>query len=336
VQQRNVAVLGSGGQALAQALSLRDSGVDVRGGIPESAASREAWDAEGLRILAPYAACEEADLVVLLAPSAVQQAVYTDAVRPNLVRGDALLFCDGLAVHAGLVAPPSEVDVCLVAPQAPASTLRREFESGRGVPVLVAVEQDASGGAWALALSYARAIGGTRAGALRTTFAEAAHVAVFASALAGGVDAVARAGFETLLEAGYQPEVAYLQCFSALRQGTDPAAPQTGQVARAAPQLTEFTRLLAGQRLVDAAVRDQLRKLLAETVDGNVVRSYLGDLGAGAPLASRLRSGVLRGPSATTGRDVGALLDWHEAPAGTDDRWAGGAAEDGELEAWLS
>jgi len=336
VQQRNVAVLGHGGQALAQALSLRDSGVDVRGGLPESAPSREAWDAEGLRTLTPYAACEEADLVVLLAPTAVQQAVYAEAVRPNLVRGDGVLFGDGLAVRAGLVAPSAEVDVCMVAPQASASTLRREFESGRGVPVLVAVEQDASGGAWELALSYAKAVGGTRAGALRTTFAEAADLRMFSNALAGAVNAIAKAGFETLLEAGYQPDVAYLQCFSALGRSVGAASPQDGWVTRAAPGPTEFARLLAGPRLVDSALRDQLRSLLVDTVAGDVMRSYLSDLAAGAPLASRLRSGALRGPTATAGRDVQALLGWHDAPTGVDARWDDAAAEDGELEVWLS
>ncbi|MEJ7775457.1 MAG: ketol-acid reductoisomerase, partial [Nocardioidaceae bacterium] len=172
VQSRNVAVLGYGSQGHAHALSLRDSGVDVRVGLLEGSSSRVKAEAEGLRVVTPYEACEEADLVVVLAPDPVQRGLYAEAIEPNLVEGDALLFCHGFNIRFGYIQPPAGVDVVMVAPKGPGHLVRREFSEGRGVPVLVAVEQDASGKAWELALSYAKGIGGTRAGAIKTTFTE--------------------------------------------------------------------------------------------------------------------------------------------------------------------
>ena len=172
IQSRNVAVLGYGSQGHAHALSLRDSGVDVRVGLPDGSKSRPKAEAEGLRVVTPYEACEEADLIVILAPDPVQRHLYADAVEPNLVDGDALFFGHGFNIRFGYVKPPAGVDVCMVAPKGPGHLVRREFSDGRGVPVLVAVEQDATGKAWPLTLSYAKAIGGLRAGGIKTTFAE--------------------------------------------------------------------------------------------------------------------------------------------------------------------
>jgi ketol-acid reductoisomerase len=172
IQRRNVAVLGYGSQGHAHALSLRDSGVDVRVGLPETSRSRAKATAEGLRVVTPFEACEEADLIMVLAPDPVQRSLYKDAVEPNLVAGDALFFGHGFNIRFGYVKPPGDVDVCMVAPKGPGHLVRREFTEGRGVPVLVAVEQDATGGAWPLTLSYAKAIGGLRAGGIKTTFTE--------------------------------------------------------------------------------------------------------------------------------------------------------------------
>src|SRR5918998_3310033 len=169
IQGRNVAVLGFGSQGHAHALSLRDSGVDVRVGLPESSASRAKAEAQGLRVLTPYEACEEADLIVVLAPDPAQRKLYKEAIEPNLVEGDALVFGHGFNIRYGYVKPPAGVDVFMVAPKGPGHLVRREFTEGRGVPVLVAVEQDASGKAWDLALSYAKGIGGLRARGEYTT-----------------------------------------------------------------------------------------------------------------------------------------------------------------------
>ena len=219
IQNRHVAVLGYGSQGHAHALSLRDSGVDVRVGLPEGSKSRERAESEGLRVVTPYEACEESDLVMVLAPDPIQRSLYAEAVAPNLVDGDALFFGHGFNIRYGLVQPPASVEVCMVAPKGPGHLVRREFSEGRGVPVLVAVEQDPSGGAWPLALSYARGIGGTRAGAIRTTFTEETETDLFGeqAVLCGGLSHLVQAGFETLVEAGYQPEIAYFECLHELK-----------------------------------------------------------------------------------------------------------------------
>ena len=207
IQGRHVAVLGYGSQGHAHALSLRDSGVDVRVGLPEGSKSRAKAEAEGLRVLTPYEACEEADLIMILAPDHVQRTLYAEAVGPNLVEGDALFFSHGFNIRFGYITPPEGVDVAMVAPKGPGHLVRREYTEGRGVPVLVAVEKDATGKAWDLALSYAKAIGGLRAGGIKTTFTEETETDLFGeqAVLCGGASALITAGFETLTEAGYQP-----------------------------------------------------------------------------------------------------------------------------------
>src|SRR5258705_2341327 len=199
IQGRHVAVLGYGSQGHAHALSLRDSGVNVRIGLPEGSRSRETAASEGLRVVTPREACEEADLIMVLAPDTVQRALYAEAIEPSLVDGDALFFAHGLNIRYQLIRPPAGVDVCMVAPKGPGHLVRRQFSEGRGVPVLVAVEQDATGNAWPLALSYAKAIGGTRAGALVTTLQEETQTDLFREqvVLCGGEFQLIKAGFYT-------------------------------------------------------------------------------------------------------------------------------------------
>ncbi|MDQ1746917.1 MAG: ketol-acid reductoisomerase, partial [Frankiaceae bacterium] len=188
IQGRKVAVLGYGSQGHAHALSLRDSGVDVRIGLPEGSKSRAAAESEGLRVLSPYDACAEADLVMVLAPDTAQRGLYTEAIEPNLNDGDALFFAHGFNIRFDYITPPEGVDVAMVAPKGPGHLVRRQYVDGRGVPCLVAVEQDATGNALALALSYAKGIGGTRAGALKTTFTEETETDLFGeqAVLCGG------------------------------------------------------------------------------------------------------------------------------------------------------
>ncbi len=222
VQERHVAVLGYGDDGPAHALSLRDTGVDIRVGL-EDGSERSQVEAEGLRVVDPYQACEESDLVVLVAPRAQQPRLFAEAVEPNLLAGDALVFGSAEAVVDGAVTPPPDVDVCLVEPAAPGPIVREEYLDGRGVPVLVAAHQDATGAALALTLSYAKAMGGLRAGAIETTFSEAALARRFAqeAVFARGVVPLVLAGFETLTEAGCSPQVAYLQCVQQLEYVVD-------------------------------------------------------------------------------------------------------------------
>src|SRR5918911_988947 len=218
IQRRNVAVLGYGSQGHAHSLSLRDSGVDVRVGLPEGSKSRAKAEAQGLRVVDPATAVEESDVIMVLVPDHVQRHLYKEAIEPNNADGDALFFGHGFNIRFGYIKPPAGVDVAMVAPKGPGHLVRREFENGKGVPCLVAGEQDASGRALPLALSYAKAIGGTPAGGLRATFAEETETPLFGeqAVLCGGTTALVQAGFETLGEAGYQPEVADFECLHEL------------------------------------------------------------------------------------------------------------------------
>ena len=214
IQARKIAVLGYGSQGHAHALSLRDSGCEVRVGLPEQSRSRKRAEAAGLTVSEPAEACAWADVIMVLTPDTTQRGLYAAAIAPNLQAGDALFFAHGFNIHFGYITAPADVDVVMVAPKAPGHLVRRQFEAGQGTPVLVAVAQDASGKAWELAKSYAAAIGGTKAGALVTTFKEETESDLFGeqAVLCGGVTELVNAGFETLVNAGYQPEVAYFEC----------------------------------------------------------------------------------------------------------------------------
>ena len=313
IQGRNVAVLGYGSQGHAHALSLRDSGVDVRVGLPEASRSRAKAEAEGLRVLTPYEACEEADVVVMLVPDPAQRSVYTEAVEPNLVDGDAVFFGHGFNIRFGYVKPPADVDVCMVAPKGPGHLVRREYTAGRGVPVLVAVEQDATGGAWPLTLSYARAIGGTRAGAIRTTFAEECETDLFGeqAVLCGGVSALVMAGFETLTEAGYQPEVAYFECLHELKLIVD--LMYEGGIAKqrwSVSDTAEYGDYVSGPRIIDASVKARMQDVLAEIQDGSFAARFIADQDAGAPEFKALRAAAEQHPIEGVGRELRSLMSW--------------------------
>ncbi|MGW1627395.1 ketol-acid reductoisomerase, partial [Streptomyces sp. NPDC002172] len=219
IQGRKVAVIGYGSQGHAHALSLRDSGVDVCVGLHEGSKSWAKAEEQGLRVVTVTEAAAEADVIMILVPDPLQGEIYKQHIAPNLKDGDALFFGHGFNIRFGFIEPPANVDVCMVAPKGPGHLVRRQYEEGRGVPCLVAVEQDATGSAFPLALSYAKGIGGTRAGVIRTTFTEETETDLFGeqAVLAGGVSALVKAGFETLTEAGYQPEIAYFECLHELK-----------------------------------------------------------------------------------------------------------------------
>jgi ketol-acid reductoisomerase len=313
IQGRNVAVLGFGSQGHAHALSLRDSGVDVRVGLPDGSKSRPRAEAQGLRVLAPYEACEEADLIMVLTPDPAQRKVYAAAIEPNLVPGDALFFSHGFNIRYGYIKPPEGVDVVLVAPKGPGHLVRREYSEGRGVPVLVAVEQDASGKAWDLALAYAKGIGGLRAGGIKTTFTEETETDLFGeqSVLCGGVSALVTTAFETLTEAGYQSEVAYFECLHELKLIVD--LMYEGGIAKmrwSVSDTAEYGDYVSGPRIIDARVRENMKGVLADIQDGSFAARFIADQDAGAPEFNALRAVAEKHPIEAVGQQLRELMSW--------------------------
>ena len=313
IQGRTVAVLGYGSQGHAHALSLRDSGVDVRVGLPEGSKSRARAEAEGLRVLTPAEACEEADLIVVLAPDPAQRKLYADAIAPNLVEGDALFFGHGFNIRFGYIKPPAGVDVCMVAPKGPGHLVRREYSEGRGVPVLVAVEQDASGNAWPLTLSYAKAIGGLRAGGIKTTFTEETETDLFGeqTVLCGGVTALVQNAFETLSEAGYQPEVAYFECLHELKLIVD--LMYEGGIAKmrwSVSDTAEYGDYVSGPRIIDAATKERMRGVLAEIKDGSFAQRFIDDQDAGGPEFAKFREQAEQHQIEGVGLELRKLMAW--------------------------
>ncbi|MGH3497237.1 MAG: ketol-acid reductoisomerase [Nocardioidaceae bacterium] len=313
VQGRHVTVLGYGSQGHAHALSLRDSGVDVRVGLPEGSKSRAKAEAEGLRVLTPYAACEEANLIVVLAPDPAQRELYAKAIEPNLVDGDALFFGHGFNIRYDYIEPPTGVDVCMVAPKGPGHLVRREYVEGRGVPVLVAVEHDASGTAWDLTLSYAKGIGGLRAGGIKTTFTEETETDLFGeqTVLCGGVSSLVMAGFETLTEAGYQPEIAYFECLHELKLIVD--LMYEGGIAKqrwSVSDTAEFGDYTSGPRIIDDSVKARMREVLTDIQDGTWARRFIADQDAGAPDFKAFRDAAKSHPIEQVGHELRQMMAW--------------------------
>src|SRR5215203_1921712 len=311
IQGRSVAVLGYGSQGHAHALSLRDSGVDVRIGLPEGSRSREKAEAEGLRVLTPADACEEADLIMVLVPDTAQRGLYAEAIAPSLVPGDALFFAHGFNIRFGLITPPEGVDVAMVAPKGPGHLVRRQFSDGKGVPCLVAVEQDASGRALPLALSYAKGIGGTRAGVIETTFTEETETDLFGeqAVLCGGTTALVAAGFDTLVEAGYQPEVAYFECLHELKLIVD--LMYEGGIARmrySVSDTAEFGDYVSGPRVISPAVKAEMKRILGEIKDGTFAREWVAEDDAGRPNFRKLQAEGERHAIETIGSRLRGLM----------------------------
>jgi ketol-acid reductoisomerase len=313
IQSRHVAVLGYGSQGHAHALSLRDSGVDVRVGLPEGSKSRAAAEEEGLRVLTPFEACEEADLIMILAPDPVQRRLYAEAVEPNLIDGDAIFFGHGFNIRYGLIKPPPGIDVCMVAPKGPGHLVRRQFSEGKGVPVLVAVEQDSTGKAWDLALSYAKGIGGTRAGAIKTTFTEETETDLFGeqAVLCGGVSELIKAGFDTLVHAGYQPEIAYFECMHEMKLIVD--LMYEGGLSKmwwSVSDTAEYGGYVSGPRIVTEATRAEMRRILTEVRDGSFAQRWIDEYDSGSPNFIAMREAERQRQIEQTGAALRPMMSW--------------------------
>ena len=290
---KKVAVIGYGSQGHAHSLNLRDSGVDVRVGLLEGSASRAKAEAEGLRVVTPDVAAAEADVIMILAPDHKQRGLYTEFIEPHLTAGKALLFGHGFNIRFGYISPPADVDVIMVAPKGPGHLVRREYSAGRGVPVIVAVEKDPTGTAWALALSYARAIGGLRAGGIKTTFTEETETDLFGeqAVLCGGASQLVMYGFEVLTEAGYQPEVAYFECLHELKLIVD--LMYEGGIAKqrwSVSDTAEYGDYVSGPRVIDPHVKENMKAVLADIQSGAFAARFIADQDAGAPEFKALRA----------------------------------------------
>jgi ketol-acid reductoisomerase len=313
IASKKVAVLGYGSQGHAHALSLRDSGVDVRVGLPEGSRSRAKAEQEGLRVVTPAEAAAEADVIMILAPDTVQRKLYEADVAPHLKDGDALFFGHGLNIRFGLITPPAGVDVAMVAPKGPGHLVRRQFVDGRGVPCLVAVEQDATGTALQLALSYAKGIGGTKAGVLRTTFTEETETDLFGeqAVLCGGASALVMAGFEVLTEAGYQPEVAYFECLHELKLIVDLMYEGgIGKMRWSVSDTAEFGDYVTGPRIITPAVKEEMKKVLADIQDGTFTKRLIADDENGGPELAAFRKTGADHPIETVGAQLRPMMAW--------------------------
>ncbi|WP_345525204.1 ketol-acid reductoisomerase [Nocardioides endophyticus] len=313
IQGKQVAVIGYGSQGHAHALSLRDSGVDVRIGLQPGSKSRAKAEAEGLRVLTPAEAAEEADVIVILAPDQHQRKLYADEIAPQLVAGDTLVFGHGFNIRFGYITPPEGVDVFMVAPKGPGHLVRREYVDGRGVPVLVAVEKDSSGNAWPLALSYAKAIGGLRAGGIKTTFTEETETDLFGeqAVLCGGASQLVMYGFEVLTEAGYQPEVAYFECLHELKLIVD--LMYEGGIAKqrwSVSDTAEFGDYVSGPRVITPDVKKNMEDVLADIKNGKFAERFISDMDNGSPEFTEFRKKGESHPIEQTGRELRKLMAW--------------------------
>ena len=317
VANRKAAVLGYGSQGHAHALSLRDSGVDVRVGLPEGSRSRPKATEQGLRVVTPAEAAAEADLIMVLAPDTVQRNLYKEAIEPHLTAGKALFFGHGFNIRYGLIQPPADVDVAMVAPKGPGHLVRRQFVDGKGVPVLVAVHQDATGQAWPLTLSYARAIGGTRAGAIKTTFTEETETDLFGeqAVLCGGISELIKAGFETLVEAGYAPEVAYFECLHEMKLIVDLMYEGgIGRMYYSVSDTAEYGGYSRGSRVIDSRVKEEMRKILEEVRNGEFAREWIAEDDAGRPNFAKYRQDLAGHPIEEVGRKLRGMMSWIDRP----------------------
>jgi len=292
VRARRVAIVGYGSQGHAHALNLRDSGVDVRVGLHASSRSRNKAAAAGLRVLSVADAAREADLIMMLAPDQTQKQIYDNDIEKHLTRGKALFFAHGFNVHFSQIKAPPGIDVVLIAPKAPGHLVRRLYEEGQGTPALIAVHQDASGQAHELGLSYARALGVTRAGVLETTFKEETETDLFGeqAVLCGGITALVQAGYDTLVQAGYQEESAYFECLHELKLIVDLMYEGgIGWMRHSVSDTAEYGDYTRGPRIINDAVRAEMKKILREIQSGQFAREWILENQAGRPVFEKSR-----------------------------------------------
>jgi len=316
IADRKVAVIGYGSQGHAHALNLKDSGVDVRVGLRDGSSSAAKAEHAGLTVRSIADASAEADLVMLLGPDTEHKAIFNDHIAPHLAAGDALFVGHGFSVRFGQVVAPEGVDVAMVAPKGPGHLVRRTYAEGGGVPCLIAVAQDASGRAQGLALAYADAIGGARAGVLETTFEEETETDLFGEqvVLCGGLTALVQAGFETLTEAGYQPESAYFECLHELKLIVDLMYEQgIAGMRYSISDTAEYGDLTRGPRVISEAVKAEMKAILDEIQTGKFAGEWIAESESGRPNYKRLQQAGKDHPIEKVGADLRAMMPWISA-----------------------
>lgn len=311
LQGKKVAVIGYGSQGHAHALNLRDSGVDVVVGLHEGSKSRAKAQADGLTVKSVSDAAKEAEVIMILTPDVGQKDLYENEIAPHLTAGKTLMFSHGFNIRYGRIVPPKEVDVSMIAPKAPGHRVREVFKDGGGVPMLIAVEQDASGEAFANALAYAKAIGGTRAGVLETTFKEETETDLFGeqAVLCGGVSALVKAGFETLVKAGYQPEAAYFECMHELKLIVDLMYRGGLNYMRySVSDTAEHGDYTGGPRIVTEETYGAMHQMLTEIQDGTYARKWIEENEKGRPWFNAKREEERNHPIEQVGAEMRGMM----------------------------
>lgn len=317
IQGRKVGVIGYGSQGHAHSLSLRDSGVQVKVGLREGSKSRDKVAEQGLEVDTPDKVAAWADVIMLLAPDTAQAEIFKNDIEPNLTDGNALFFSHGLNIHFGLIKPADNITVGMVAPKGPGHLVRRQFVDGKGVPALIAVHQDPTGEGQALALSYAKAIGGTRAGVIKTDFKEETETDLFGeqAVLCGGTEELVKAGFDVMVEAGYAPEMAYFEVLHELKLIVD--LMYEGGIARmnySCSDTAEFGGYISGPRVIDEGTKDRMRAILKDIQDGTFVKRLVANIEGGNKELEELRKKNAEHPIEVTGKQLRDLMSWVDRP----------------------
>ena len=308
-----VAVLGYGSQGHAHAQNLRDSGVDVRVGLHAGSRSRAKAERHGLRVVDVADAVGDADVVIVLTPDVGQARLYRDAIEPRLRPGTMLMFAHGFSIHFGQIEPPGEVDVTMIAPKAPGHLVRSTYLEGTGTPALMAIHKDATGRARERALAYARALGAARAGVLETTFKDETETDLFGeqSVLCGGVSALITAGFETLVEAGYPPELAYFECLHEMKLIVDLMyRGGLGFMRYSVSDTAEYGDYVSGPRVIDSKVKQAMKQILAEIQDGSFAERWIDENERGRENFLRMRKEHSEHELETVGANLRGMMSW--------------------------
>ncbi|GAA2968243.1 ketol-acid reductoisomerase [Microbacterium schleiferi] len=315
IQGKKVAIVGYGSQGHAHAQNLRDSGVEVVIALKDGSKSAPKAQEDGFEVKSVADATAWADVIMILAPDQHQRGIYNNEIKPNLAPGKTLAFAHGFNIRFGYIEVPEGVDVILIAPKAPGHTVRREYVAGRGIPDIIAVEKDASGSAWDLAKSYAKAIGGTRAGVIKTTFTEETETDLFGeqAVLCGGVSQLVQYGFETLTEAGYQPEIAYFEVLHELKLIVD--LMWEGGIAKqrwSVSDTAEYGDYVSGPRVIDPHVKENMAAVLADIRSGAFAERFITDQDNGAVEFLELREKAAKHPIESVGKDLRSLFSWKQ------------------------